>query len=40
MDTEAMKKCRWVKPKVKIAVAFVEWTEARRLRQARFVGMS
>src|SRR5207248_2585760 len=39
LDAEAMKKCRWVKPKVAVEVAFVEWTEGRKLRHARFVGM-
>jgi bifunctional non-homologous end joining protein LigD len=32
-----MAKCRWVKPKVKVEVAFVEWTEGEKLRHARFL---
>jgi hypothetical protein len=37
MDAEKMKECRWVKPVVKVDVAFVEWTEDRHLRHARFL---
>ncbi len=35
-----MKKRRWVGPKVAVDVAFVEWTEARRLRHALFAAVT
>lgn len=37
LDAEKMKECRWVKPTIKVKVAFVEWTEADHLRHSRFV---
>lgn len=40
LDEEKMQECRWVDPKVKATVAFVEWTEGGKLRHARFVSMS
>lgn len=36
LDEEKMKECRWVKPVVQVELAFVEWTEAKHLRHARF----
>jgi hypothetical protein len=38
LDAEGMKKWPMVKPQIKVEVAFVEWTEARKLRHARFAG--
>lgn len=40
LTAEEMEKCRWVKPKAKVHVAFVEWTEAKHLRHSRFLGMA
>jgi ATP-dependent DNA ligase len=39
LDAEAMKKCRWLKPKVAVDVAFLEWTEGHKLRHPRFVAL-
>ena len=39
LTAEEMEKCRWVKPTVKVDVAFVEWTEAMHLRHSRFVAL-
>ncbi|OAI56757.1 hypothetical protein AYO49_00580 [Verrucomicrobiaceae bacterium SCGC AG-212-N21] len=36
LDAEALRKCRWLKPKIAVQVAFVEWTEGRKLRPPRF----
>ena len=32
-----MAKCRWVKPVVKVRVAFLEWTDGKHLRHSRFL---
>ncbi|WP_198141187.1 hypothetical protein [Verrucomicrobium spinosum] len=40
MDGEKKRECRWVDPKVKATVAFVEWTEDGKLRHSRFVSIS
>ncbi|HWB06105.1 MAG TPA: hypothetical protein VG796_23995 [Verrucomicrobiales bacterium] len=40
LTEEEMKKCRWVKPKVKVEVAFVEWTEGKKLRHSRFLSLA
>lgn len=39
LTKEEMAKCRWVKPDVKVQVAFVEWTEGEKLRHARFLAL-
>ena len=39
LTAEKMDQCRWVKPKLVCQVAFVEWTDARRLRHCTFVAM-
>lgn len=40
MTQEKMDVCQWVKPSVKIRVAFVEWTESKHLRHSRFLSMA
>lgn len=39
LTAEAMKKCRWLKPELVIQVEFADWTEANRLRHAKFAGL-
>ncbi len=39
LTAEEMKKCVWGKPLLVCKVDFVEWTEARHLRHAKFVGL-
>jgi bifunctional non-homologous end joining protein LigD len=39
ITAEDMKKFKWVKPKVVVEVAFVEWTESGLLRHPQFVGI-
>jgi DNA ligase D-like protein (predicted ligase) len=39
LDTEGMRKCVWVKPRLVAQVNFLEWTEGNHLRHARFVGL-
>jgi ATP-dependent DNA ligase len=34
-----MEECVWVKPKLVVQIAFLEWTNADRLRHSRFVGI-
>jgi bifunctional non-homologous end joining protein LigD len=34
-----MEECVWVKPEVVVQIAFLEWTNADRLRHSRFVGI-
>jgi bifunctional non-homologous end joining protein LigD len=34
-----MQECVWVKPKLVVQIAFLEWTSADRLRHSRFVGI-
>jgi bifunctional non-homologous end joining protein LigD len=40
LDAEEMKKCRWLRPKVKAEVDFVERTESGKLRHPKFVRLS
>ncbi len=39
LTAEKMKDCRWVKPSLVCQVAFVEWTDADKLRHCSFVAM-
>jgi DNA ligase D-like protein (predicted ligase) len=39
LDTEKMKKCVWVRPKLIAVVEFLEWTEGDRLRHSKFVAL-
>jgi bifunctional non-homologous end joining protein LigD len=39
LNSEKMKKCIWVKPKVVVQVEFLEWTGDTHLRHAKFVGL-
>jgi bifunctional non-homologous end joining protein LigD len=39
LTAEAMKQCRWLKPKLVAQIEFAEWTEGNHLRHARFVGL-
>jgi bifunctional non-homologous end joining protein LigD len=39
LDTEKMKKCVWVRPKLVAVIEFLEWTEADRLRHSKFVAL-
>jgi len=39
LTAEKMKDCRWVKPELVCQVAFVEWTDAGKLRHGSFVAM-
>lgn len=39
LDAEKMKKCVWVRPELVGVVEFLDWTEADRLRHARFVAL-
>ena len=39
LTAEKMNQCRWVKPNLVCQVAFVEWTDAGRLRHCTFVAM-
>ena len=39
LTAEAMKQCRWLKPKLLAEVAFTEWTPNGHLRHASFVGL-
>jgi len=34
-----MKECRWLKPRLVVQVAFVEWTDAGHLRHCTFVAI-
>lgn len=40
MDAEAMARCRWVRPRGSVKVAFVEWSADRKLRNASFAGLA
>lgn len=40
LDAETMMKCRWVKPRGAVKVAFSEWSVDRKLRHARFAGLA
>jgi ATP-dependent DNA ligase len=39
LTAEAMKKCRWLKPKLVVQVEFTEWTSNDHLRHATFVAL-
>ncbi len=39
LTEEAMKKYRWVKPKLVLQVEFTDWTAANHLRHSRFLGL-
>ena len=39
LDTEAMKQAVWLRPEVVVRIELLEWTEADRLRHAKFVGL-
>jgi bifunctional non-homologous end joining protein LigD len=39
LDSEKMKKCVWVRPRLVAVVEFLEWTEADRLRHSKFVAL-
>ena len=39
LTKEAMKECRWLKPKVVAQVEFTDWTEGNHLRNATFAGI-
>jgi bifunctional non-homologous end joining protein LigD len=39
LTAEAMKQCRWLKPKLVAQIEFTEWTENNHLRHARFAGL-
>ena len=39
LTAEAMKECRWLKPKLMTRIEFTEWTDGNHLRHARFAGL-
>ena len=39
LTAEKMERCRWIKPKMVCRIAFVEWTDAGRLRHCTFIAM-
>jgi bifunctional non-homologous end joining protein LigD len=39
LTAEAMKQCRWLRPKLVAQIGFGEWTETDHLRNARFIGL-
>jgi bifunctional non-homologous end joining protein LigD len=39
LTAEAMKECRWLKPKLVAQIEFTEWTEGDRLRHSKFAGL-
>ncbi len=39
LDSEKMKKCVWVRPKLLAIIEFLEWTEGDRLRHSKFVAL-
>jgi bifunctional non-homologous end joining protein LigD len=39
LTAEDMKKCRWLKPQLVAAIAFLEWTADGHLRHSKFVAM-
>ena len=39
ITADVMKRCRWVKPRLVVQVAFTEWTDKDHLRHARYLGM-
>jgi DNA ligase D-like protein (predicted ligase) len=40
ITAEKMKACRWLKPRIVVAIDFLEWTPDQRLRHASFVAQS
>ena len=40
MTADNMKLCRWLKPRIVVAIDFLEWTLDDRLRHASFVALS
>ena len=39
ITAEKMKQCRWVKAKLVVEVAFLEWTTGNHLRHCKFIGL-
>jgi bifunctional non-homologous end joining protein LigD len=39
LTADAMKRCRWVKPRLVVQVGFTEWTDNDHLRHARYLGL-
>ncbi len=39
LTANAMEECRWLRPELVAEIEFTEWTEANRLRDARFAGL-
>ena len=39
ITADKMKACRWLKPRIVVAIDFLEWTLDDRLRHASFVGL-
>jgi bifunctional non-homologous end joining protein LigD len=39
LTAEAMKQCRWLKPRLVAQIEFTEWTDGDRLRHSRFAGL-
>jgi ATP-dependent DNA ligase len=39
LDAEKMKQYKWVRPKLVAVIEFLEWTEADRLRNSKFVAL-
>src|SRR5208282_6942060 len=39
LTAEDMKRCRWLKPKLVVAIEFLEWTPDARLRHPKFVAL-
>ena len=39
LTREQMEKCRWLRPKLVVRIAFLEWTRSQHLRHSRFVAM-
>jgi bifunctional non-homologous end joining protein LigD len=39
LTAEAMKECRWLKPKLVAQIEFTEWTDANHLRHSKFAGL-
>ena len=39
LTEEKMKQCVWLRPEAVAQIEFLEWTEADRLRHAKFIGL-
>jgi ATP-dependent DNA ligase len=39
LDAEKMKKAVWLRPEAVAQIAFLEWTDADRLRHSKFAGL-